>query len=296
MGDSVFDDFEDAMRQMGVRPLDPKAGQKRASPGKLPIVSTSSSTPAPNPQNVAKPPLDQPVDFKHEDLSARIQDLEKEVLRRTVESNELLRNLDALKGENFALQAKQASAKSGRVVRLLQERGFVDRAQQENWLSALVGSGKGHLLLAQFESVNEASFARFLDGCVYLHCGRGDCVGPTHLVPVVVAQDRCELCGGAELVDWAENLSNHLLLAGIRKLYFRSQRLALLRWFSSTLDKRIEVRVAPVDLQLHLGPEVGPVVLWRQGGEASDVPADFRVKAGSLGQMVTRFCYKLNEE
>jgi hypothetical protein len=45
-----------------------------------------------------------------------------------------------------------------------------------------------------------------------------------------------------------------------------------------------------------LGPEDGVVVLWRQGGEdASQVPADHRIKANSIGQFVTRLGYKLDE-
>jgi len=286
------------MRQMGVRPLGPKDGQAKSAPTGRPLKPQSAPTPVPvsaSKKETAAPPVEA-VGASLADLNAQIQKLQQEVLRRGKVAADLQRELDDLKVAFLDLENKSSSTKSGRVARLLQERGFVDRAQQESWLSTLVGKGKGHLLLAQFESVNEASFARFLDGSVYMHCGRDTCSGPPHLVPVTVEEDRCEICGGGELVALGDHLSSHLLLAGIRKIYFRSQRLALLRWFSSTLDPRIEARVAPVDVQLQLGPEVGPIVLWRQGGEASEVEANFRIKAGSLGQMVKRLCYKLDQE
>lgn len=285
------------MRQMGVRPLGPKDGQQKSAPAERPLKSASLPiAPVDEPHKAAVAlPVDA-AESSRADLNAQIQKLQQEVLRRGSAVEDLQRELSDLKVAFLDLENKSSSTKSGRVARLLQERGFVDRAQQEDWLSALVGKGKGHLLLAQFESVNEASFARFLDGSVYMHCGRDACLGPPHLVPVTVVEDRCEICGGGDLAALGEHLSSHLLLAGIRKIYFRSQRLALLRWFASTLDPRIEARVAPVDVKLQLGPEVGPIVLWRQGGEASEVEADFRIKADSLAQMVTRLCYKLDQE
>jgi hypothetical protein len=284
VGDSEFDNFEQAMRQMGVRRLGDKPVRRpaavRAEAKAVP------ETPAVKPDN---PTVLAPASPSEEaQLTVELSEAQDQILA-------LKRQLVDLQVENQALAAPVAAPRSGRIQRILRERGL-DVNQHEPCFRALMEAGTFSRFLDQIEVLDETSFARFLDGQIFLHCGQSGCEGPASMASVPVSPEACEICGGLACEPWAEKLSSQLLLNGVRKLYFRGQRVALLRWFSAQMDPRITIRVAPVDVNLSLGAEVGPVVLWRQGNEAQGTPAEIRIKAGSLAQFVKRLCYKLDED
>ncbi len=284
MGDSEFDSFEKAMRQMGVRRL----GDKPVRP---PVVVRLEARPEPDPPAIAPnatPDLPPAGSLDEGRLKEELSEATDQILA-------LKQQLADLQVENQTLLASTGAPKSARIQRILRERGL-DVSQYESCFRALMKAGSFSRFLDQVEVLDETSFARFLDGQIFLHCGQSGCEGPSSMASIQVSPEACELCGGLSGGPWPEKLSSQLLLNGVRKLYFRGQRVALLRWFVGQMDPRIEIRVAPVDVDLSLGPNVGPVVLWRQGNEAQGTPADIRIKADSLAQFVKRLVYKLDED
>ena len=283
--DSDPSEFEKAMRLMGVRPL--AKGERREPKRADPVEQVRPHVePAPSPTAS--------VD-RVEKKAQREADLRFEVLE--AEKRALVDERDALLAKSEELEQLLAQKGQGRVLRLLQERGLVSHEVQAEWFRELVDAGRVHGFLEQLDCAHSASVRRFLDGSVLLHCGQEACVRPGHLVAVRVPVEACEICGGLEIEAWEKVLSEKLLLSGIRRVQFRSQRLALLRWFLGQLDRRIQGRLAPLDVDLQLDAEAGPVVIWRIGGEdTSELPADYRIKAGSIGQFVTRLGYKLDED
>jgi len=258
--------FEQAMSAAGVvplgreparpaRPAVPRAAAPalRVAPVQAPVPPGESAVGAPggaageeDPRLVAALARCATLEARVEDLEARRQDARRAGLL------ELEAARSALLGAE-ELAARLSAARAGgpgeqRVVDLLVRRGLL--GVDEGW-SALRTLAAAHLLdgaLPFLTSVDGARLERVLADRLCLCCGREDCGRPEGVELIVVPPQRCELCGGEDVVALCRRFSDACLLAGINRVLFVGGRRWAAPWFGARLHRRVELRCWPQDL------------------------------------------------
>lgn len=291
---SADNDFERAMRQMGVRPL--RAEEERLRGNTRSESKPAQSTRQPTPTRKAKEGQLKKAEGAREADSVELGALREEnrVLRE--ENTALSRKLHALQAELDGLTSFDDRGVET-IQGVLQDWNIRGGRDLDTWMDGLVSQGRLAECLSYLKVGHAGLLRKLVDETSLFHCGRSDCIVPSGMVALPVDEEDCEQCGGLEFENWGARLSDALLLNGCRKVVLRGHRVALLRQLASQMDPRIEVQVVGLSVRFSSSDPSAWVALWRRtGDDTNDIEADCRVKAASLGQWVTRVIYRLEKE
>ena len=296
---SSDNDFEEAMRRMGVRRLgnQPAPPQSKSKPGRrtvskepdsvLTTTPSSNSTPTTVERVLVATPSADAEELRK--LRAENEAIREERDRLNERVQQLSSDLNAIK----TIDVQGIETVQG----VLQDWRIRGGGELDTWVRGLVELGRLPEFLSYLKVGHSGLLRKLVDETSVFHCGRDSCLPPNGAVPLSVSLEDCEVCGGLEPEDWSAKLSNQLLLMGVRKVVLRGHRVALLKHLAAGMDSRISVRVVGLSVNFAAPDASTWVALWRRSGDDTEhIAADCRVKASSLGQWVTRVVYRLENE
>ena|GEM_PF-4686024 len=289
MGDKsgAENEFERAMRQLGVRRMDEQKTEKTR-------VLDQEGHDAPISQDVSAKPPREVGGEEIATLRTEIDALRRELAQSR---NDQERLAEAFASESEDLRTTYRETDATMLLDLLKEHKLDGQVAEAEWVGQLIEGKSLRRLFSVLEVRHPAALSQFIVETLIRHCGREECGAPSHLLRITVDPEQCEICGGACLENWEDQLSGILMLNGLRRIQLVGAKKDLLQWFANRIDGRIDVRVAGLSTAENTGDSDRTVLLWRLGGEdASSIKADYRIKATSLGQFVQRVGYRFEGE
>ena len=278
-GDNVAAEFDDLMKQMGVKPIKKNGGSVRK---KTTPASTKRAVRAPQAPQIARTEaLERTLAVAKEERAgaeAKITTLKKRVRR--------------LKAENTALQEALAEpAKS--VAETLVDWGFVtaeeraDLLAQSGWLERIIS----HPSLADDHGLRTEIEETMVRVC-------GSCTPPSGKQSILVPAERCVVCGGVDLASATRTFVDSALLQGRLRIVIVGRTMVEHRAVRRQIggDKRLVLTQLPGDIRRDIASaqtdvdHADAVVVWDEDSVSEDLLAVYRssvrygaVAAGPLG-------------
>ncbi len=178
---------------------------------------------------------------------------------------------------------------------IFKERGLSGRGEFADLLSGLIKSQRLFDIFPDLKSTNPRAVRHLLSSRVFLHCGDVNCVVQGPVLTVLVAPDRCELCGGnRDSKGPLEQMSDSLMLQGFTKIAVVTRSLAPAKVLRAGLHQRINLTILPVGVSGDLYEKQHLVVDWGEHapskGASDSGTVILRCKASGIAELSKRVC------
>ena len=197
-----------------------------------------SQTPDPSPtQNEQAPGPSQ----KEREQSNKIDKLESEVQRLLHQLEMANARLAETEASLKAVETQDVSSGNAlSLVELLEARGLVGDREFQAALSALLGLPIEHAWIRELVVKEPEGLATLLHDRLVFVGGESSSLTRSGRAPVVVTSDRVERASDAEWLQSVEQISETLLLFGLRRVMFVGGDSAVLGFLRQHLDRRIQ--------------------------------------------------------
>jgi hypothetical protein len=296
------DDFDlgATMSAMGVTPLAKSSGKtiKRDRTAKPPFSK-------PRPSTVKMERSTGHVESLHllstKNAALQIELAETTQKLREVESaySQLMLNKDALAEALLELHQGDGDVETvdenDSLQGIFKGRGLSGRGEFTGLLTTLIKSQRLFDIFPELNSTNPRSVRHLLSSRVFLHCGDDNCVVYGPVLTVLVAPDRCELCGGnRDSVAPLGQMSESLMLQGFTKVAVVTSRLAPAKVLRAGLHQRITLTILPVGVSADLFAKQQLVVDWGEHapskGATDNDTVILRCKSSGIAELSKRVC------
>ena len=304
-GVSEGDDFDlgAAMAALGVKRID----KGREAARKRPIVKKQSKAVA----NV-RPSQSSNTEDKAGLLNQALKNNDALTLELT-NTKDILKTVRAqheqLKLENEALKTAllesnpvvtEHSEDEGAFSAIFRERGLRGRSEYIDLFKDLMETQRLFDILPDTLSKNPNSLRHMLNSRIVLSCKGDHCSASGPVSFILVAPERCEICGGSnKSSEPLQDLSENLMLNGITKVAVVTSMLALAKALKASINQRIDLTILPVGSSGDLVKNQQLVIDW--GGHRPSAFTELggtvllRSKSSTIMDLSKRVCSYLNK-
>jgi hypothetical protein len=186
------------------------------------------------------------------------------------------------------------------IEKLFKGRGVRGRGEISELLSTLIRSQRLFDIFPDLTTVKPRTLRHLLDSTIVLHCGSDKCTVKGPVLTVLVAADRCEMCGGsAESGSPLTQLSDELMLRGITRLAVITKNLAVAKAVKAGVHHRIDLTILPIGVGPETYSRLQLAIDWGEHApsrsSAGEGTVILRCKGSGVAELSKRVCSYLKK-